>query len=177
MKEQFLLISHCFVFRAFFKIRKKSGERLQKFHYCEPQAREEKKKEEGGGPCLDESEKDIKEAIESAAARRAKLQAGRSVREGAARRLGAGRRSGGRPIVAAPAGRGGTEAPIEWPQSAPCPQPPMLRPGLGSSDCYCLLGSPCQLRAGRWGVGCSLAAQPFHAKRSWKNGPRRGAQA
>lgn len=52
--------------------------------------RVEKKKEKergeegGGGLCLDESERDIKEAIESAAAGRAKLRAGRSAGRGGA---------------------------------------------------------------------------------------------
>lgn len=52
------------------------------------QGRKKKKRRRrgAGGLCLDESEKDIKEAIESAAARRAKLRAGRSAGEGAARR-------------------------------------------------------------------------------------------
>ena len=88
--------------------------------------------------CLDESEKDIKEAIESAAARRAKLRAGRSAEEGAARRgaLAQGARVGAVPLVAAPAGPlrragGGTEAPIEWPRLGPCPQPPVAATGAG----------------------------------------------
>lgn len=49
--------------------------------------KKERREEGGGGLCRDESEKDIKKAIESAAARRAKLRAGRSAREGAARRV------------------------------------------------------------------------------------------
>lgn len=60
--------------------------------------RQERKKkgegEGGGGLCLDESEKDIKEAIESAAARRAKLRAGQSAGEGAARRGTLAQRAG-----------------------------------------------------------------------------------
>lgn len=85
------------------------------------------------------------------------------------RRFGAGRRSGGRPIVAAPEGLlrragGGTEAPIEWPQRGPCPQPPMPRPGLGSSGCACS-DLPEGQGLGDEGVGCSLAARLSRRRR------------
>lgn len=95
-----------------------------------------------GGLCLDESEKDIKEAIESAAARRAKLRAGRSAGEGRRGALAQGAGVGAGPLWRRPRARsaapgGGTEAPIEWPPSRPCPLPPMPRPGLGSSGRAC----------------------------------------
>lgn len=57
--------------------------------------------------------------------------------------------------MAAPAGQlrsagGGTETPIEWPQRGQCPQPQLLRPGLGSYRCACsTLGE----RNGVWGGG------------------------
>lgn len=97
------------------------------------QGRKKKKEEKkgGGGLCLDESEKDIKEAIESAAARRAKLRAVQRVGEGAARRgaLAQSAGVGAQPIVAAPAGPlgragGGTEAPIERPLRRAVPTAP-----------------------------------------------------
>lgn len=76
--------------KAFFKIRKKNGGGCRNFTNVSlrlgrvGKKRRERGEEGGGGLCLDESERDIKEAIESAAAGRAKLRAGRSAGRGGA---------------------------------------------------------------------------------------------
>lgn len=80
---------------------------------------------------------------------------------------------------------GGTEAPIEWPRRRLCPQPPMLRPGLGSCDCACSdhgAGRRAGTKRGGGGDGGRFAVpRPpsfllSPGQRSWKDGRRRAAQ-